>query len=349
MSTESIKVGNFRIYLNGTELPESTLICIEGIAYEDEINLPAMFTIKYNIIDFFKGAWRGIDLETFRLGDVIKLSMGFDNLKDMMTGEIASIEPTFDHPAFMIIRGYDRLYKLRFGTKIRSFNNVKDSDVASKIASEVNLSPDVEGTGTMFPYLFQNNQTNYDFILSRAKRIDYEIMVDDKRFIFRKSKEARSPVLTMEYETDLTRFSAKLKTMTEGSKVEVRGWDVKKKEAIVSSASSGSENSKMGGRESGFSLSTKAFGQSPITIVDDRIIDASEGNSIGKATYNTFLMEFLTGEGECSGNPDIKAGITIKIEGIGERFSGIYYILSTVHAIEDGTYTTRFKARRTGA
>jgi len=349
MANDSVKVGNFKLYLNGKELPENKMLNIEELVFEDEINLPAMFTIKFNIIDFFKGAWQGIDLETFKLGDVVKVAMGFDKLKDMMTGEIAALEPTFDHPAFMIIRGYDRLYKLRFGTKRRSFNKIKDSDLAAKMASEAGLSGNAEATKTVFPYLFQNNQTNYDFLLDRAKRINYEIMADDKKLIFRKSKQDSAPIQELEYDINLSKFSVKLKTLTEGSKVEVRGWDVKKKEAIVTKSTSGNVNPKMGGKESGFDLSKKGFSASPIAIVDDRIIDKSEGNNIGKATYDTMLSEFLTGDGEMSGNPDIKAGKTIKITGLGKRFSGIYYIVSTVHSINQDGYYTRFRARRTGA
>jgi len=137
--------------------------------------------------------------------------------------------------------------------------------------------------------------------------------------------------------------------LTEGSKVEVRGWDVKKKQAIVTNSSSGNVDPKMGGEETGFDLSEKAFSASPIAIVDDRIIDTSESNQIGKATYDTMLGEFLTGEGELEGgNPDIKAGRTLKITGLGERFSGIYYLVSTVHSINQNGYHTKFRARRTG-
>ncbi|HIE02238.1 MAG TPA: phage late control D family protein [Thiotrichaceae bacterium] len=211
MMNDSMKVGNYKIYLNGQELPENRMVNIEEVVFEDEISLAAMFTIKFNIIDFFKGAWQGIDLETFKLGDVVKIVMGFDMLKEMMIGEITALEPTFDHPAFMIIRGYDRLYKLRFGTKRRSFNKIKDSDLAAKMASEVGLTSSVETTQTVFPYLCQNNQTNYDFLLDRAKRLNYEIMVDDKKLIFRKSQENSPPILTLEYEIDLNFFRENLK------------------------------------------------------------------------------------------------------------------------------------------
>ncbi len=348
MEDNVVSVANFRLLLNGSELTDELMSAIEGISLEDEINLPAMFTIKFNIVDFLNGTWRGIDLDTFKPGDTVKVFLGIDSTVEMMTGEITSLDLTFANPSFMEIRGYDRLHRLRFGSKRRSFKDIKDSDIASSIASEIGLSSQVDDTATVHPYIFQNNQSNYEFLLERAKRIGYEMLVDDKTFIFRKSQEDKAPELTLEYDMDLESFSAQLRTLTEGSEVEVRGWDVKNKNEITSIASSGSETTTMDGKESGYKLSEDAFGESSVAVLDEAVIDSTDADTLAKARYNTMLKEFITGEGKCGGNPDIRAGKTIEIMGIGERFSGTYYVISTVHSIDDEGYATTFKVRKTG-
>jgi phage protein D len=248
----------------------------------------------------------------------------------------------------MEIRGYDRLHRLRFGTMRRSFKDMKDSDIAASIASEISLTANTEPTGTVHPYIFQNNQSNYEFLIDRAKRIGYEILVNDKTFTFRKSKEDKSPEVTLEYGKELQSFCVQIKTLTEGSKVEVRGWNIKDKEEISSTASKGSEKTKMSGKESGYEMSEKAFLASSVSIVDDVVLDSEDAENIAKAKYNIMLKEFLTGEGECAGNPKIRAGKTIEIKGLGDRLSGTYYVISTVHSIKQGAYRTTFKVRRTG-
>ncbi len=348
MAQDPLNVAVFKLLLNGTELSKELFLAVDGITLEDELNLPSMFTIRFNIVDFIKGAWRGIDLKTFKMGDTVKVSMGIDSAVDMMTGEITSLDCTFGNSCFMDIRGYDRLHRLRFGTMRRSFKNMKDSDIASSIASDINLTADAKDTGTVHPYVFQNNQSNYGFLIDRARRIGYEILVDDKTFIFRKSQEDKSPEVTLEYGEELQSFSVQIKTLTEGSTVEVRGWNVKDKEEISSTASKGSEKTKMSGKESGYEMSEKAFLASSVSIVDDVILDSKDAEDIAKAKYNMMLKEFLTGEGECTGNPKIRAGKTIEIKGLGDRMSGIYYVVSTVHSINQGVYTTTFRVRRTG-
>lgn len=346
--SELLKVANFKLLLNGTELSKELFFAVYGITIEDELNLPSMLTIKLNNVDFTKGDWRGVDLKTFRMGDTVKVSMGIDGSVDMMTGEIISLDYTFGTSSYMEIRGYDKLHRLRFGTMRRSFKDMKDSDIASSIASEISLTANTDDTATIHPYVFQNNQSNYEFLIDRARRIGYEILVDDKTFIFRKSQEDKSPAVTLEYGKELQSFSVQMKTLTEGSEVEVRGWNVKDKEEISFTASIGSENTKMSGTESGYEMSENAFLASPVSVVNDVVLDSSDAEDIAKAKYNAMLKEFLTGEGECTGNPIIRAGKTIEIKGLGDRLSGTYYVVSTVHTIKQGAYTTTFKVRRTG-
>jgi phage protein D len=345
---DTINLASFKLLLNGNELPDDLNIAVIGITVEDELNLPAMFVIKLDTVDNLNGGWRGVDLETFKIGDEVKVSMGIDSLVDMVTGEITSLDFTFGGNCFLEIRGYDRLHRLRFGTMRRSFKDMKDSDIASSIASEISLSPDVEDTGTIHPYIFQNNQINYEFLLERAKRIGFEMLVDDRTFVFRKSQEDKSPELTLEYGMDIQSFGVRINTLTEGSEVEVRGWNINDKEEITSTASGGSETTKMAGNESGYEISENAFLASSISIVDDMIIDATDAENIAKAKYNLMLKEFLTGEGECAGNPGIRSGKTIEIKGIGTKLSGTYYVVSSVHSLYEGVYATTFKVRRTG-
>lgn len=348
MEGNILNIAGLKLLLNESEISKELLLDVIELTIEEEINLPSLFVIKLNIMDFLKSEHKGINLDTFTIGDMIKIFMGIDDHIEIMTGEITSLDFSFEKAPVMEIRGYDKLHRLRFGTMRRSFKNMKDSDIASMIASEINLSSKVEPTGTIYPYTFQNNQSNYEFLLERARRIGYEILNNDKDFIFRKSKENESPKIEMEYAKDFQSFSIHIKALTEGSKVELRAWDIKGKKEITSTVSSGSERTKMGGKQSGFEMTENAFNSSTVAIIDTMVIDPNDAENIAKARYNLILNEFIMGQGKCLGNPKIRAGNTMKIKGLGDRISGVYYIISTVHSIKKGVYNTSFKVRRTG-
>ena len=48
-------------------------------------------------------------------------------------------------------------------------------------------------------------------------------------------------------------------------------------------------------------------------------------------------------------HPRDQAGINIRIDGVGKRFSGRYYVKSVKHTLGDGGYTMSFDVRRGGS
>lgn len=350
MTEEEIStVPVFKIEVDGTELSPDILTTVESVKFEEEINTASMLVIKLSSRDFDKLTWRFIDLVDFHLGSEVKLYMGTDSNELMMVGEIVSIEPLFSKGFSSVeIRGYDRLHRLRFGKKRRTFSDMTDSDIASTIAGDWDLSPEVEDTGTTHPYMYQNNQSDLEFLLERAKRIRYEVFVEDKTLNFRPGKEDDSESMTLEYMVDLDEFLVKLSARYEGSEVVAQGWDFMKKEPITFTAKSGDEISRMSAEETGAAMTETAFGASSNFVVDQFLMDASDAEKVAIAKYNAHLVESVTGTGKCEkGNPLLRKGKTIEIKGT-DRFSGIYYVTSTSHTSDAGGYKTSFKVRRVG-
>jgi len=342
-------VANYKIKLNGTDFSSDLIGAVEGVTVEDEINLPAMFSIKLNMVDSKNGKWRGIDLKSFKPGDKIDLSMGLDKVEPMLSGEITSLELNLASHSILEIRGYDLLHKLRMGTRNKVFTKKKDSDIATEIAKEHGLTVQADDTKTIYPYVFQNNVSNYEFLLKRAAYLDYEVYVEDKKLFFVKSRAAKAAALPdFTYRQDFEELTLELRTLTRGSKVVIRGWDVKEKKEVEATAKKGDEVTKMDGKESGFDISSKAFQESPVAAWVENLIDLSEAQNAAKAAYNSLLKEFITGQGKCYGNPLVRAGKSVKLLGMDERFSGSYYIVSTIHNVDKSGYTTIFRVKRTG-
>jgi Bacteriophage probable baseplate hub protein len=54
----------------------------------------------------------------------------------------------------------------------------------------------------------------------------------------------------------------------------------------------------------------------------------------------------LTGSGTAVGDPRIRAGAVLRLDGLGPSFSGVYRVTSAIHTIDSGGYRTDFKVRR---
>ncbi len=343
----------FEIAVDGQPLSPEMAGVVEAIEVNDALQAPAMFSLRVNVLDSATQEVSGEILDLFKMKGEVTLAMGLEEQTrtPMMVGEVTGLEPSFGGEGdgvMLTVTGLDRLHRLRFGRYRRSFLKMKDSDLAKTFASEAGLSVQADATTVAHSYLLQNNQSNLEFLAERAQWIHYEIACDDKTLLFRKSREKEAATLTLEYRRDLLWFTLRQRTNFQGSEVTVRGWDVKGKKAISAKAGLGDAFSKMGGTQTGAEISA-LFGPSSLAIVDQAVLDASEAKVIATARFNALLEAFITGEGRCLGAPELRAGKTIEITGLGAPFDGIYYVTSSTHSIRAGQgYQTEFKVRRSG-
>lgn len=335
---------DYKLFINGSEASVDLAVDILVVSVSDYIEGADTFSVKFN--NWHAGEeYKWIDAGVFDEGSEIEIKMGYvDDLASMIKGEVTAIEPEYEEgeAPTIEIQGYDRLHSFRRGKKSRSFNQVKDSQIAQQIAQELQLKAQVDDTSIVHDYLFQNNQTDIDFLQERAKRIRYEVYVEDKTLFFKKASNNNGKILTIEFGDKLKSFFPRLTTMQQVSEVIVKGWNPKTKETIIGRARRGDESTQMGGTMIGTSIAESAFGATKTYIVDKPIYTQSEAEQIAKAKFNDMIIDFVTGEGVAIGNTAIRAGEVIEIIKLGTRFSGLYYVTSSTHTINQDGYTTKF-------
>jgi phage protein D len=340
----------FTISVNGTPLSNEAAADLLKVSVVDDVDAPGMFAITIAAWDTTEMKPKWMDDSLFQEGNPVEVRFGYrDNTKRAMSGEITGLEPEFQEarPPTLTIRGYDRSHRLMRARKTRSFTNCKDSDIVNQIASDVGLRPQVEDSGVNLPYVLQHNQTDLDFLLSRARRINFEVSVNDKDLVFRPRKISDSPELTLHREVELLDFRPRLTTVGQVPGLEVRGWDPAKKEKIVGTAGVGDEPQLMGGSRSGPSVSRKAFGTPGSARVTAPVQSQDEADAMAKRGFGEMALAYVRADGRCIGEPRMRAGTVVKIEGIGTRFSGSYYVTSTEHSFGPSKgYRTQFSARR---
>jgi hypothetical protein len=58
------------------------------------------------------------------------------------------------------------------------------------------------------------------------------------------------------------------------------------------------------------------------------------------------LNQRLTGSGSTVGDPRIRPGIVLRLEGLGEEFGGFYRVTSATHTLDASGYRTSFEVRK---
>lgn len=326
--------------IEGAPASDEVQSSLEQVTVDHTLHRPSMFMLRLHTHDM-----KWLEDPTFREGKKIELSAGEPPVK-LLTGKIATLEPELDvHSPSLIVRGYDLSHKLYRGRFRRSFNNVTDSDLAKKLATEAGLRPGkVDTTSEVHEYVFQNNQTAAEFLLERARRIGFELWVEDDVLHFHKPQPSGSPIRLAWGET-LRSFRARLSTAEQVNEVQVRGWDPKQKREVVGQATQGNGAPQIGISQPGADVAKQAWGEAKIAIVDQFVRSPAEAEKIAQAALDELASSFVEAEGSSDAQPDIVPGKQVQIEGVGDRFNGTYYVTQVVHEWTHGKgMTTRFVA-----
>lgn len=343
-------VPDFRLRINGAELPARARADLLSVAVHEDVDAPGMFTFRLITWDMAQLRVTWADDDLMSVGNEVEIMMGYvDRLQPLMAGEITGLEPEFSgsEAPTLTVRGYDRRHRLMRGRKTHSFIDMTDGDIAGKVASDAGLSAQTDPTSVKLDYVLQHNQTDLEFLQDRARRIGFEVVVEGKTLLFRKRQNAAAEVLTLTRETDLLAFHPRLTTLGQTGEMTVRGWNVKDKATVVGKAATGDETSTMGGSASGPAAAKKAFGASNASSVSRPVSSQAEADQIARGRFNDMALAYISGEGVCIGRTDLRAGKVVKIEGLGRRFSGLYYVAAATHTYTPGAgYRTAITVRR---
>jgi uncharacterized protein len=344
-------VPDFDVIINGAPLPADAVAYVAGVMVDESVDLPSMFTLEMTGSDAQrqKAPWID-DQKLFAVGNVVEVKLGYlDNLETLLIGEITALEPefVFNRLPSLIARGYDRRHRLQRGRRTRTFVQQKDSDIASQIASEAGLTAQADDSGTVHDYVLQASQTDLEFLRERAERIQYEVVVDDKTLFFRPVANAQGEALTLTMDDDLMEFYPRLSSAGQVSEVTVRGWSPKDKKELVGQARAGDEVSTMGGQESGAAMVEGAFGAAVGLFSASPVASQAEADQLAKARFNHLVLDLISGEAVCWGRADLRPGKVVKIDGVGRRFGGQYYITAATHRYSPQSgYRTHLTVRR---
>lgn len=341
-------MGVVSVSIAGSPLPVSMSSALSRAEVDQALNLPSTCAVEIGSVDYARTNWQGIDFAVAHIGASFAVGIGDQNAEAIFEGELGALDATFGEPCIVEFQGYDALYGLQFGTKTRTFEKSTDAQIAARIAKEHGLAIEVDDNGVTYPYVIQADQSDFAFLSSRAARIHFEMFATGRKLFFRRSRAGKASLMTLIWEEQISHFSVRVKALKQGSRVQRVGWDPKKKKLVVGDVSSGPAALRMGGKKTGYQTST-AFAASPVSAMDPEIVDQKTARAVAAAAYEADLEGFIEAKGSMKGNTKIKPGINIKLDGIGSRLSGIYYVTAAKHIYtqEDG-YTTDFTLQRTG-
>jgi uncharacterized protein involved in type VI secretion and phage assembly len=353
-------LGGVKLKINGKDVTKELIEDILHLSVEESLHLPGMFTlvVKNEVQPRNpESQWKhikileiGSEVEVFFVSSKNVHGDGQGEDKPILIGEITSIETNFTEgsQAPIIVRGYDVSHRLHQGRHNRSFQNMTDADIVKKIASEAGLSIEkIDESGAPHEYIFQENQTNMEFLRERAARLGFELFVRNGKLFFRKP-DVQGESIRLKWLVDLSSFHVRVATSQQVQRVDVRGWDYTKKQAILGSKKGGTSHIlTTTDYQAGHKMAGIAHNHSSkpiLSIVDQPVYSQDEAQRIAEAVFDEIEGQFVHADASSEGNPAIRAGCRIELNDMG-KYDGKYYVTETRHVYSERHYKTEFAIR----
>jgi hypothetical protein len=195
----------------------------------------------------------------------------------------------------------------------------------------------------------QINTQDYDLMRRIATESGYDLMIDHtssnagKVLVFFAPWQHLTPDVSLAYGESLMEFTPRVTDVGQIHSVTANVWEPSSKQTVAV---------KLGWdwKRMGLTVQVQPGQAKTVTKSGDLVID--EPLTVGTAPRRLIaelfpkLNERITATGSAVGDPKLRPGTVVKIEGVGKQFGGYYRVTSSTHTIDSSGYRTQFDVRK---
>jgi uncharacterized protein involved in type VI secretion and phage assembly len=329
VASASVKVGGNRLEMER----------VERIEVRTFVGLPDVATVRVSDPE-----GDDLDKHTYKIGDQVEISLGALEATapaPVFVGEIVAYDFEYTtSSAYTSLRAYDQSHRMNRNRRSATFQGMTVSDVVKKVLSGCGLdSGGVEATSTVHPFLQQSMESDLDFVKRLAAMENCEFGMAAGKAFLRRRHNGSGPVPRFAWRENVVSFKPRMTAAQQPDKVRVVNYDPVKKAAVVGEATAPGAIPPVAQevREQ-----AKTFGSSELVVSDRIVTTADEARTLAQSTLDTLASSAWEADAEMRGDPGVKAGGKIKLEGFGSKFDGEKVVTSVTHVYGHGDFRTRF-------
>jgi phage protein D/phage baseplate assembly protein gpV len=250
------------------------------------------------------------------MGARLELEVGEESLFD---GDVTAIELVHGPGSerAWLLRGYDRLHRLRKRQEPRVFEDVTVEKLARALTGDLDISIDCADAGPRFTRLVQHNQSDWDLLRQTASRAGRYLSLDGSTLRIT-SLRPSDPIGKLEAGTTLWQARAESNMDRLVPAVTALGWHPQRGELMTGKAG------------------TAGAGSWTLVAQPHENLDATAQAMIELSTARGIHIEGVT-----HGDASLKPGQSVTICGLNEAIDGDYPLCQVVHTVNAEGYRAR--------
>jgi phage protein D len=357
MARHSYYAPEYLIKINGEPIPAALRAAVTKVNWNSALDAADKF--DFSIHDP-KEIWFKNPL--LKPENEISLALGYapDPLEEVFLGEITGQNATFQEGGgvLLTVEAMDKSHRLMGGTKERGFSFLPDSAVVSLVAIEHGLIPMVDTKSAFLSVLAQllgharrqANKSDYELLQEIATEMGVQFWVDRNMLYVKKFLEYE-PSISANWGQTLIGFSPRLSTVGQIEGVSIKLWLKELKLDLVITLSWDFDNERLNVSvvPSKAEKATTPEGKPILKLVNQPIRDPTDLVQVMTKALSELkkkLNNRITGNGSMIGDIRIRKGSVIKLNGIGDIFSGSYRIKNATHSIDTSGYKVNFQGNQ---
>lgn len=376
-------VPEFSVAINGEKIPATLRASISSVNYQT--GLEGADRVELTLVNE-NLRWLDHDLLKLDNTFELSIGYAPDPLERVFVGEIVGQDASFPAsggPTLSVV-AQDRMYRLQQNTKNRFFQvpvpgvdnfPIPDPLIGSFVSLENHLLPTIDLVGAALTVLLggldalsvalsqgqsivrqQQGESDANFLQRLAKCNGLEMFIDHggqlggHKLRFMSTLSHLDADLTLKYGHSLVDFTPKITNVGQIAGVSLRVWVSEIKTEFTITVYWDWDRQELNllvvpgfGQPVGLGDAVKTGGlieffNKPVTLLN------APREIIGSLLPR--LNDRLSGQGSTVGDPRIKAGTVVQLEGIGKQFGGRYRVTSATHSFGSSGYTTSFEVRK---
>ncbi len=325
------------IKVDGQKLDDRYGQQLVEIRLQENLRLPDACLLR-----FTDPSLETIDSFPIKIGSQIEVLLAGDDdtsLTSVFKGMITSLEPEFAQGTTLGFRAYDGSHLLHQTKRAATYQNMTAADIARKVGQRAGVDEGtIDSAGPAHDFVQQNNETDWEFLWRLAQRMDFEVLVLDHKLYFRKAgPPAGTQDITLKWGDNLISFKPRVTGVQQVDQVTVRARNPARSQPFEATASVSQPVSTIGIKRAD---AAGAMNGGTMVVADRPVLSQDEADQLAKSYAAHLGAGYLEAEGVARGNPNIKAGSKVKIDGVGTSFGGTYVVSSCTHLFQ-GTHGYR--------
>jgi len=324
------------IMVDGSEIPGT--IKVNQIIIDKEVNrIP---TAKIVLIDGDPSAedFPVSNEDLFVPGKEIQVQVGYHSDETTLFEGIIvkhNIKLRANGNAALILECKDKTFKLALGRKSKYYYEMKDSEVMEEILANYDLETEVSDTQNAHQELVQFQVSDWDFLMVRTEINGMLCFVDDGTVKIAQPDTSAEPVTDLVYGATIVDLDAEMDARWQQNGVNATSWDAANQEALDMESVDPSIN--LNGNISPTDLAEVGSPET-WTLPHGGQVKDHELQAWSDAWWMRTQLAKTRGQVKFTGIPEVKPGVLVNLQGVGERFSGNAYITAVRHVITDGDW-----------